>query len=116
MYLIRRKKYSYALYTKQIHDFKFKQYLTKSIALIYIDNITNYLNNKITFEELSDIKAKAPPIVKRLLEQKNNISEQLILLRRNRHIAEVQKYIDDLYNHKSAPTYTKYLIDRYYYN
>ena len=71
---------------------------------------------KITFEELADIKAEAPPIVKRLLEQKNNISEQLILLRRNRHIVEVQKYIDDLYHHKSATAYTKYLIDRYYYN
>ena len=31
----------------------------------------------------------------RLLEKKNNISEQLILLRRYKHIAEVQKYIDD---------------------
>lgn len=70
----------------------------------------------MAFEELADIKAEAPPIVKRLLEQKNNISEQLILLRRNRHIAEVHKYIDDLYHHKSATSYTKYLIDRYYYN
>ena len=112
----KEKKYSYTLYTKRIQDFKFKQYLTKCIALIYIDNLTNYLNNKITFEELADIKAEAPPIVKRLLEQKNNISEQLILLRRNRHIVEVQKYIDDLYHHKSATAYTKYLIDRYYYN
>lgn len=112
----KEKKYSYTLYTKQIQDFKFKQYLTKCIALIYIDNLTNYLNNKITFEELADIKAEAPSIVKRLLEQKNNISEQLILLRRNRHIVEVQKYIDDLYHHKSATAYTKYLIDRYYYN
>lgn len=109
-------KYSYTLYKNQIQDFKFKQYLTKCIALIYIDNLTNYLNNKITFEELADIKAEAPPIVKRLLEQKNNISKQLILLRRNRHIAEVQKYIDDLYHHKSATAYLKYLIDRYYYN
>lgn len=109
-------KYSYTLYKNQIQDFKFKQYLTKCIALMYIDNLTNYLNNKITFEELADIKAEAPPIVKRLLEQKNNISKQLILLRRNRHIAEVQKYIDDLYHHKSATAYLKYLIDRYYYN
>ena len=75
-------KYSHTLYKKQIQDFQFKQYLTKCIALIYIDNLTNYLNNKITFEELADIKAEAPPIVKSLLEQKNNISEQLILLRR----------------------------------
>ena len=109
-------KYSYTLYKNQIQDFKFKQYLTKCIAQMYIDNLTNYLNNKITFEELADIKAEAPPIVKRLLEQKNNISKQLILLRRNRHIAEVQKYIDDLYHHKSATAYLKYLIDRYYYN
>ena len=109
-------KYSYTLYKNQIQDFKFKQYLTKCIALMYIDNLTNYLNNKITFEELADIKAEAPPIVKRLLDQKNNISKQLILLRRNRHIAEVQKYIDDLYHHKSATAYLKYLIDRYYYN
>lgn len=58
----KEKKYSYTLYTKQIQDFKFKQYLTKCIALIYIDNLTNYLNKKITFEELADIKAEAPPI------------------------------------------------------
>lgn len=109
-------KYSYTLYKNQIQDFKFKQYLTKCIALMYIDNLTNYLNNKITFEELADIKAEAPPIVKRLLDQKNNISKQLILLRRNKHIAEVQKYINDLYHHKSATAYLKYLIDRYYYN
>ena len=109
----KEKKYSYTLYTKQIQDFKFKQYLTKYIALIYIDNLTNYLNNKITFEELADIKAEAPPIVKKLLEQKNNISEQLILLRRYKQITDVQKYIDDLYNYKSTTAYTKYLIDRY---
>lgn len=29
----KEKKYSYTLYTKQIQDFKFKQYLTKCIAL-----------------------------------------------------------------------------------
>lgn len=112
----KEKRYSYTLYTKQIQDFKFKQYLTKCIALIYIDNLTNYLNNKITFEELANIKAEAPLVVKKLLEQKNNISEQLILLRKYKHIAEVQKYIDDLYHHKSATAYTKYLIERYYYN
>ncbi len=52
------KKYSYTLCKKQIQDFKFKQYLSKCIALIYIDNLTNYLNNKITFDELADINTR----------------------------------------------------------
>lgn len=111
-----KQKYSYILYSKQIQDFKFRQPLTKHIALIYIDKLTNYINNKITFEELADIKAETPPFVKNLLKQKNNISEQLILLRKYRHITEVQTYINDLYNHKYSTPYLRYLIDRYYYN
>lgn len=111
----KEKKYSYILYQNQIQNFNFKQELTKVIALLYIDNLTNYLNNKITFEEFADVKAEAPPIVKRLLAQKNNISEQLRLLRKNRNIVEVQQYIDSLYHHKYATAYLKYLIDKYYY-
>jgi len=110
------KNYSYTLYTKQIKDFKFKHHLTKYIALTYIDKLTKYLDNKITFEELADVKKEAPPVVKSLLVQKNNISEQLRLLRKHRNIAEVQEYIDNLYNRKYATEYLKYLIDRYYYN
>ena len=70
----------------------------------------------MTFEELADIKKEVPNVVKDIIKQKNNISEQLILLRRNRNIAEVQQYIDDLYNYEYATAYTKYLIDRYYYD
>ncbi len=111
------KNYSYTLCKKQIQDFVFEQQLIKDLALIYIDKLTKYLNKKITFEELADIKEKpTPPIVKSLLKQKNNISEQLSLLHKNRNIPEVQKYIDDLYNYQYLTAYMKYLIDRYYYN
>lgn len=113
----KEKNYSYTLCKKQIQDFAFEQQLIKDLALIYIDKLTQYLNKKITFEELADIKEEAtPPIVKKLLGQKNNISEQLSLLRKNSNIPEVQKYIDDLCNYKYLTDYMKYLIDRYYYN
>lgn len=112
----KKKNYSYTLCRKHIHDFNFKEHLTKYIALTYIDKLTKYLNNKITFEELADIKKETPPVIKRLLVQKNNISEQLRLLRKHRNIAEVQEYIDNLYHRKYATEYLKYLIDKYYYN
>lgn len=113
----KEKNYSYTLCKKQIQDFVFEQQLIKDLALIYIDKLTQYLNKKITFEELADIKEEpTPPIVKRLLKQTNYISEQLTLLHKNRYIPEVRKYIDDLCNYKYLTAYMKYLIDRYYYN
>ncbi len=54
--------------------------------------------------------------VKNILIQKNNIYEQLKLLRENKEIPEVQKYIDNIYNDKYTSDYVKYLIDKYYYN
>ena len=112
----KEKKYSFILQTKQIKEYDFKQYLTKFIALYYIDDLNEYLENKITFEELAGIKKEPPQVVKDILKQKNNISEQLILLRKNRNIAEVQEYIDFIYDYKYTGAYTKYLIDRYYYD
>lgn len=112
----KEKKYLFILQEKTIKEYNFKQYLTKYIALYYIEGLIKYKDNKISFEEFADIKKEAPKIVKDILNQKNNISEQLILLRRNRDITEVQKYIDDIYDYKYTSDYTKYLIDRYYYD
>lgn len=111
----KEKKYSYTLYTNQIQNYNFKNHITKYLALIYIDKLTKYINKKITFEELADI-IKTPKKVKKIIDQKKNISEQLKLLRKNRNITEVQEYIDKLYNYEYTSEYVKYLIDRYYYN
>lgn len=111
----KEKKYSYTLYTNQIQNYNFKNHITKYLALIYIDKLTKYINKKITFEELVDI-IKTPKKVKKIIDQKKNISEQLRLLRKNRNITEVQEYIDKLYNYEYTSEYVKYLIDRYYYN
>ena len=109
------KNYSYILWKKEIQNFNFKQYLTKYLALLYFNKLNSYLNNKITFKELADIEQEVPPIVKNLLKQKTNISEQLKLLRKHSNIDEVKEYVDTIYN-KYATDYMKYLIDRYYYN
>lgn len=58
---------------------------------------------------------KTPRIVLNIISKKKNISEQLILLRRNHNIPEVQEYIDTIYNFEYTTDYVKYLIDRYYY-
>ncbi len=112
----KKMRYSFVLQEEQIKIFSFKQYLTGYLALYYIKSLIKFANKEITFEELADIKKEVPKVVRNIIKQKNNISEQLILLRRNRDIAEVQKYIDDLYNYEYATAYTKYLIDRYYYD
>lgn len=112
----KKKNYSFILQEKTIKEYNFKQYLTKHIALYYVEGLIKYKENKILFEEFADIKKEAPKIVKDILKQKNNISEQLILLRKNRDITEVQKYVDDIYDYKYTSDYTKYLIDRYYYD
>ena len=69
----------------------------------------------MNFYKFTDIK-KTPKVVTNILKQKNNISEQLILLRKNKDITEVQDYIDNVYDYKYTSEYTKYLIDRYYYD
>lgn len=112
----KEKHHSFILETKKIEEFNFKQYLIKYLALHYINGLTKYLTNEISFEEFAEISKETPKVVKDILKQRNNISEQLILLRKNKDIAEVQEYVDDLYNYKYASAYTKYLIDRYYYD
>ena len=101
---------------KDIEDFNFKLYLTKHLALYYMNQLTRYSNNEITFEEFAEIKEETKPVIKELLKQKNNVSEQLKLLRSHRNFPEVQEYIDKVYNDKFTTEYIIYLIDRYYYN
>ena len=83
------KDYCYELVKKDIAEYHFNNKVTKYLALYYI--------------------------VKNIIQQKNNIMDQLKLLRRNRNIPEVREYIDKLYNGKYASKYLKYLIDKYYY-
>ncbi len=109
------KDYVYTLFTKDIEEFNFKQYLIKELALRYIKKLTKYASNEITFEEFADIPKETKPVVKNIIQQKNNISEQLRLLRKNKNIPEVQEYIEEIYNAKFASEYLKYLIDKYYY-
>lgn len=110
------KEYGYELWKKDIENFNFKQYLTKHLALYYIDKLYKYSNKEITFNEFANIPEETNPVVKKLLQQKDNIMDQLKLLRRNRNIPEVQEYINCLYTDTYASDYIKYLIDRYYYN
>ena len=106
----------YNIFTKDIENYNFKQYLTKYLALYYIDKLAKYSNKQITFEQLAGMQKETKPIVKSILIQKNNVSEQLKLLRKYRNISEVQEYINCLYTDTYASDYIKYLIDRYYYN
>ncbi len=110
------KDYPYEIYTKDIKEYKFKYDITKYLALTYIEKLTKYLNKEITFEELAEIQKETNPVVKKIIKKKQNISEQLKLLRTNRNIPEVQQYIEELYNNKYTSEYVKYLIDKYYYN
>ncbi len=109
------KDYCYELLKKDIEKYNYKNYRTKALALYYIGRLIEYLKKEITFEELAGIYEETKPVVKNIIEQKNNISEQLRLLRKNRNIPEVQEYINKLYNGKYASEYLKYLIDKYYY-
>lgn len=106
----------YSISKKDIENFNFKHYLTKHLALYYMERLTEYTNNRITFEEFAGIPEETKPVVKALLQQKNNISEQLKLLRSHRNIPEVQEYIDKICNSSACTEYIKYLIDKYYYN
>lgn len=106
----------YNIFTKDIENYNFKQYLTKYLALYYIDKLAKYSNNQITFEQLAGIQKETKPVVKRILQQADNVMDQLKLLCKNKDIPEVQKYVNQLYNDIYASEYMKYLIDRYYYN
>ncbi len=112
----KQKKYSFILKTKDIKRYNFKQYLIKVLALYYIEALNKYKDNTISFEEFAEIRKEAPKVVKDILIQRSNISEQLILLRKYKDVYEVQNYIDDIYDYKYTSDYTKYLIDRYYYD
>lgn len=109
------KDYCYELLKKDIEEYNYKNEVTKALALYYIGRLLGYLKKKITFEELAGIQEETNPVVKNIIQQKNNIMDQLKLLRRNKDIPEVQEYIDKLYNGKYASKYLKYLINRYYY-
>lgn len=112
-----KKDICYDILTKDIEEFNFEHYITKHLALYYIDKLTKYSNNQISFEEVAGInKNETPKIVSDILKQKDNIIEQLRLLSKNSNIHEVQEYIDRLYNDTYASEYLKYLIKKYYYN
>ena len=53
--------------------------------------------------------------LKELIESKNNISEQLRLLRKYRYRKDVQEYIDSLLKNKYVTDYVRYMIDKYYF-
>lgn len=109
------KDYCYELLKKDIEQYNFKNEATKYLALYYINKLLRYLKKEMTLNEFLDIQEETKPVVKNIIQQKNNISEQLRLLRKNRNIPEVQEYIDKIYNDKRTSKYLKYLIDKYYY-
>lgn len=109
------KDYCYEILKKDIEQYNFKNETTKYSALYYINKLLRYLKRDMTFNEFVGIQEETKTVVKNIIQQKNNISEQLRLLRKNRNIPEVQEYIDNLYNYKYASEYLKYLIDKYYY-
>ena len=112
----KEKGFEYVIYKNEVEDADFQNYLTKHLALEYIKLLSKYKNNIITFEEFTGIKKETNPIVKKIIDQKKNISEQLKLLRSNRNFPEVQEYIEVIYNEKYTSPYVRYLIDKYYYN
>lgn len=109
------KDYCYELLKKDIEEYNFKHEGTKYLALYYINKLTRYLNKEMTVNEFAGIYEETKPVVKNIIQQKDNIMDQLKLLSRNRNIPEVQEYIDKTYNGKFASEYLKYLIDKYYY-
>lgn len=54
--------------------------------------------------------------LKELIESKDNISEQLRLLRKYRNREDVKQYIDNLLKNKYLTDYVRYMIDKYYFN
>ena len=53
--------------------------------------------------------------LKELIESKENISEQLKVLRKHRNRDDVQEYIDNLLNNEYITDYVRYMIDKYYF-
>lgn len=53
--------------------------------------------------------------LKELIELKENISEQLRVLRRYRDREDVREYIDNLMKNEYVTDYVRYMIDKYYF-
>ena len=53
--------------------------------------------------------------LKELIESKDNISEQLRVLRKYRNREDVKEYIDNLLKNEYVTDYVKYMIDKYYF-
>ena len=53
--------------------------------------------------------------LKELIESKDNISEQLIVLRKYRNREDVKEYIDNLLKNEYVTDYVRYMIDKYYF-
>lgn len=53
--------------------------------------------------------------LKELIESKDNISEQLRVLRKYRNREDVKDYIDSLLKNEYVTDYVRYMIDKYYF-
>lgn len=53
--------------------------------------------------------------LKELIGSKDNISEQLRVLRKYRNREDVKDYIDSLLKNEYVTDYVRYMIDKYYY-
>lgn len=53
--------------------------------------------------------------LKELIESKDNISEQLRVLRKYREREDVKEYIDNLLKNEYVTDYVRYMIDKYYF-
>ena len=54
--------------------------------------------------------------LKELIESKDNISEQLRVLRKYREREDVKEYIDSLLKNEYVTDYVRYMIDKYYFD
>ena len=50
-----------------------------------------------------------------IIESKNNISEQLRVLRKYRNREDVKQYIENLLKNEYVTDYVRYMIDKYYF-
>ena len=53
--------------------------------------------------------------LKELIESKDNISEQLKVLRKYKNREDVKEYIDNLLKNEYVTEYVRYMIERYYF-
>ena len=53
--------------------------------------------------------------LKEIIESKNNISEQLRVLRKYRNREDVKEYIDNLLKNEYVTGYVRYMIEKYYF-